>query len=409
MKILDKIKNHKLLKSIEVSKLNKKLTKYIPAILSALLLMTKKENPKVMAVTTIASLLGLLYMKKNNGNLLDDNESINSDNSMNSDENLNLNNLLRKNKNNSNCSKKSYENMNDEEILFNAEKDLNNTNFVSEDKVKNILKEVNRVEPNDYNLDSIRYIKNGLNLKLKEIKDKNFKRFNKRVDKFNNDSAYNCDLKKLSKEYFDSDNGDFHLKINELNKNLPLFNMRSSKNIDFYYNFHLHNADNNKINNLIMCRDIHQWMSSSSLSNDDLENTVYPLYLIMKDSKTDNEIMIFEVYKIFVFMDENENKKAFVTKGNNYKATEEVLNILTELDHIKDLLNGGDYQEYNLSNHDGVTSFLNNILSHFLPSDSQSGDVISIDVKQYNENKNTFDYFYHTANYDATQLFSTGV
>ena len=105
----------------------------------------------------------------------------------------------------------------------------------------------------------------------------------------------------------------------------------------------------------------------------------------------------------FIVILSNNNFSPSLSWGPN------TLNILTELDHIKDLLNGRDYQEYNLSNHDGVTSFLNNILSHFLPSDSQSGDVISIDVKQYNENKNTFDYFYHTANYDATQLFSTGV
>tara|TARA_B100001175_G_C19444786_1_gene608174 strand:- start:9 stop:1229 length:1221 start_codon:yes stop_codon:yes gene_type:complete len=406
MKILDKLKNNKLIKSIEVSKLNKYLKKYVPIILSSLLLMSKKESPKMIAATTIASLIGFLYMKNNKK--LNNNDSIDDNDSLNSDENINLNKLLRKNKN-SNLPQKDYKNMSDEEILFNAEKELNNSSFLPEDKIKNIIKEVNRVDANEDNLDSIKYIKNGLNLKLKEIKDKNFKRNNKRVDKFNNESAYNCDVKKLNKEYFDSDNSDFHLKINELNKNIPLFNMRSSKNIDFYYNFHLHNADNNKINNLIMCRDIHQWMSSSSLSNDDLDNTVYPVYLIMKDHKTDYEIMIFEVYKIFVFIDENDNKKAFVSKGNNYKATEEVLQILVELDHVKDLLNGKDYEEYNLSNHDGVTLFLNNILSHFLASESQSGDVISIDVKQYNENKNTFDYFYHTANYDAGNLFTTSI
>lgn len=408
MKILDKLKNNKLIKSIEVSKLNKYLKKYVPIILSSLLLMNKKESPKMIAATTIATLLGFMYMKKKNVNIFNDIDSIDDNVSFDSDENITLNKLLRKNKDNT-PEKDSYKNMSDNEVLFNAEKELNSDNFLNEEKIKNITKEINRVNINEENSELIKSIKNNLELKLKEIKDKSYKRNNKRVDKFNYDSAYNCDVKKLNKEYFDSDNGDFMLKINELNKNLPLFNMRSNKNIDFYYNFHLHNADNNKINNLIMCRDIHQWMSSSSLSNDDLDNTVYPLYLIMKDHKSDNEVMIFEVYKIFVFMDENDNKKAFVTKGNNYKATQEIIKILVELDNIKDLLNGKDYDEYNLSNHDGVTLFLNNILSHFLPSESQSGDVISIDVKQYNENKNTFDYFYHTANYDADKLFTTSI
>ncbi len=410
MKILDKIKNNNLTKSINLSKLNKYLRRHVPAILTTLFLISKKENPKTIAVTTIASLLGLLYM--NNNKLTSDNESVISDDTFDSNNSLDLNKILRKKKNRNSSENDLNDflaNNDDDTLLFNIEKELNENSYVDEDKIKNLMKKVNKIIPTDDNIGILTNLKHKLNKKLKDIKEKNYKRFNNKVDKFNNESAYISDISKLNKEYFGSDDNDFMLKINELNQNIPIFNLRSSKNIDFYFNFHLHNADNNKINNLIMCRDIHQWMSSSSLSNDDLENDVYPLYLILKDHKTENEIMIFEVYKIFVFVDENNNKKAFITKGNNFKASEEILKILVELDYVKDLLNGKQYEEYNLSNHHGVTKFLNNILSHFLASESQSGEVMSIDVKQYNENKNTFDYFYHTANYDSSKLFTTSV
>ena len=212
----------------------------------------------------------------------------------------------------------------------------------------------------------------------------------------------------MNNEYTDRENHYFELKVNDNNKNLPIFNLRSSDNIDFYWNFHLHNADNTKINNLIVCRDIHQWMNSSSISDEDLDNKCYPIYLIIKDHKTNNEIMIFEAYKLFVYMNETGNKQAFVSKGDNYKTVEEMLTILIEMDYIKDLLNEKDYESYNLTSHDSVCLFLNNILSHFLPSDSQNGEVINIDVKQYNENRETFDYFYHTSSSDS-DMFNTNI
>lgn len=237
---------------------------------------------------------------------------------------------------------------------------------------------------------------------------KSIKKSNNKIDRNMNVKAYPNKLNKLNKEYQNRDNHYFELNVNENNKNLPIFNLRSSDNIDFYWNFHLHNADNTKINNLILCRDIHQWMSNSSLSNEDLDNKCYPLYIIVKDHKTNNEIMIFEAYKIFVYFNENGNKQAFISKGDNFKTCEEVLNILIDMDYIKDLLNGKEYESYNLTSHDSVCLFLNNLLSHFLPSDSQNGEVINIDLKNYNENRETFDYFYHTYNCD-TNMFNTNI
>ena len=234
------------------------------------------------------------------------------------------------------------------------------------------------------------------------------KKFNKIVNKNSNDKAYPNKIDKLVKEYDDINDHIFNLKINNNNKNIPIFNLRSSDNIDFYWNFHLHNADNSKINSLILCRDIHQWMNNSSLSDDDLEDQCYPIYFILKDHKTDNEIMIFEAYKIFVYPNENGNKHAFITKGDNYKTIEEILEILVEKKYINDLLNMKEYESYNLTSHDSVCLFLNNLLSHFLPYDSQDGEIIKIDLEQYNENKNTFDYFYHT-NQMNSEMFNTNI
>ena len=122
----------------------------------------------------------------------------------------------------------------------------------------------------------------------------------------------------------------------------------------------------------------------------------------------DNEIMIFEAYKIFVYTDENGNKQAFVMKGDNYKTVEEILSILIKLNYIKDLLNGKEYESYNLSIHDSVMLFLNNLLSHFLPYESQDGELINIDLKQFNENKVTFDYFYDN-NLVDNEMFNTNI
>ena len=149
-------------------------------------------------------------------------------------------------------------------------------------------------------------------------------------------------------------------------------------------------------------------MNNSSLSNEDLEDQCYPLYLILKDHKTNNEIMIFEAYKIFVYPNENGNKHAFITKGDNYKSIEEILNILIECNYIQDLLNNKEYESYNLTTHDSVCLFLNNLLSHFLPYDVQEDELIKIDLEQYNENMNTFDYFYHTNTLDS-EMFNTNI
>jgi hypothetical protein len=347
----------------KLRELNKSLKKYSMLIMSGLFLFMKKEKMSKILPYLIISLIGFLFMnnEKKNMKMQDKNEFTNSQD--------------------------SNENKNDDYLEDFYENKINNDETDNEDDESEENNNENEENNNDENKE---------NKKINKIINKNLKENN-----------YPTNLNKLTKDY-SKKNTLFKLKINENNKNMPLFNLRTSDKIDFYWNFHLHNSDTKKINNLILCRDINQWMNNSSISDDDLENQCYPFYIIIRDRKSNDEIMIFEVYKIFVYCDENSNKQAFIIKGDNYKTAEEILTILFELNYVKDLLNGKEYENYNLSVHDSVTLFLNNLLSHFLPYDAQDDESINIDLKQLNENKNTFEYFYHTNTLD-NDMFNTNI
>ena len=358
---------------MKLQKINSVLKKYSTLIMTSLLLLTKKEKVPNTLLYAIITIIGYLLLDKNNSGsnkLKDWKDFISSD--------------LNKNKIDS-FNDEENNNDNDEENDTNIVPDENNDSNIKTNIKK--IKEIIRNE-NDVN--------------------KNKKIMNKVIDRDNEEKEYSDYLAKVNVDYHDSSHCLFRLKVNDNNKNIPIFNLRSSDKIDFYWNFHLHNTNNTKINSLILCRDIHQWMSNSSISNEDLENRCYPLYLIFRDHKSNNEIMIFEAYKIFVYSDENGNKQAFISKGENYKTIEEVLGILINLGYIKDLLNEKEYDSYNLTSHHSVILFLNNLLSHFLPYESMDGEVINIDLQQFNENKNTFDYFYHT-NIMDNDLLNTNI
>ena len=405
------------MKLLKLDKINKTIKKYSSIILSSILILTKKDKVSSILLYLIISVIGFLFFNNDENN--ENNE--NNDNKKSKDwksfitKQLNRNagsNDGRSDRNNDG----SYNEDNDGS--YNEDNDRNynedNDRNYNEDNDRNYNEDNDDIynednddiynEENDNKNDSKNNI---INEPIKKIIIPK-KRMNKIIDKNLDNKAYPNKISKLSNEYNKSDDNIFKLKVNNNNKNIPLFNLRSSDNIDFYWNFHLHNAGNSKINSLILCRDIHQWMNNSSLSDEDLEDQCYPIYIILKDHKTDNEIMIFEAYKIFVYPNENGNKHAFITKGDNYKTIEEILNILIEKKYIHDLLNTKEYESYNLTSHDSVCLFLNNLLSHFLPSESQEGEVIKIDLDQYNENKNTFDYFYHTNNMDS-DLFNTNI
>lgn len=339
---------------MKLQKINSVFKKYSTLVMTSLLLLTKKEKIPNTVLYAIISIIGYL--------LLDQSTSTNKL--------RDWKDFIGDNKNND----KNDDKIDDFDDENNNSDDEENDDSNIKTNIKKI-KEIIKTE-NDFNGSR--------------------KLINKVIDKDSEEREYSDYLTKINVDYHDSSHCLFKLKVNENNKNIPIFNLRSSEKIDFYWNFHLHNTNNSKINSLILCRDIHQWMSNSSISNEDLENRCYPLYLIFRDHKSNNEIMIFEAYKIFVYCDETGNKQAFISKGENFKTIEEILNILINLGYIKDLLNEKEYDSYNLTSHHSVILFLNNLLSHFLPYESKDGEVINIDLQQYNENKNTFDYFYHT-------------
>jgi hypothetical protein len=363
---------------IRLQKINNVMQKYSSLILSSLLLLTKKDNLTNVLFYSILSFLGYFMMNKSKNNIKnkDWKEFINNELNLsndNSDNDSTIENKLNKNVN-------ELKNlMKNENLSINE--DIDYDDYDDDD------------EEDDIVLDESNLDKKIINKKLYP---------DNAVEKSDNVDNLLKEYTRNKKDYL------FKMKVNESNKNMPIFNLRSSDKIDFYWNFHLHNADNTKINNLILCRDIHQWMNNSSISNEDLENQCYPFYIITRDRKTNNKIMIFEAYKIFVYSDEDGNKQAFVMKGDNYKTVEEILSILIKLNYIKDLLNGKEYEGYTLSVHDSVMLFLNNLLSHFLPYESSDGELINIDLKQFNENKTTFDYFYHN-NLVDNEMFNTNI
>lgn len=219
-----------------------------------------------------------------------------------------------------------------------------------------------------------------------------------------NDDPYDNDKKLLHKQYNNpSDNNDFVLNVTHSTCGTPIFNLRTFKEIDFHFNFILHNFDTYKINNLIMCKDIHKWMTTSSLSNDDLSDELVPLYYIKKIGE---ETHVYEYLKIFINTDTDNIKTALVQKGCDYLTIIGDISELINKKFIKDLLDTKNYNNYNLSLHDDVYNFLDRLLSLVLIPEELIGEKIHLDIKNYYENKKTYEYNFNTVNEDIN-VFNT--
>ena len=243
--------------------------------------------------------------------------------------------------------------------------------------------------------------KNNIKIVYKKKEDEDKKKVNQQSSE-----PYSNNKKTLSKKYTEKiDNHDFSIDINSTVCSTPIFNLRTYKDLDFHYNFLIHDFDPKKINNLIMCKDIHQWMSTSSLSNEDLSDGVVPIYFILQRN---NSTDVFEYIKLFIQTDKNGVKIAFVQKGSDFLCINKYINELTSRNLIKDLLLDKHFYNYNLSNHDDVLDFLNNLLSLVLIPEDLIGDKINLDIKNYHDNKNTFEYFFNTINSDAG-VFNTTI
>jgi len=198
---------------------------------------------------------------------------------------------------------------------------------------------------------------------------------------------------------------DFNININESTCSMPIFHMRTHSDINFYYNFILHNFNPKKINDLIMCKDIHKFMSTSSLSSDDIPDELAPIYFIKKDSCGTE---VYEYLKIFIYTDEDNNKIGFVQKGNDYIYVKNDIDLLISINLIDDLLMNKHYINYNLSVNDGVSEFLEKLLSLVLIPELLIGTDLKLDIENYYENVRAFEYNYNTLN-SSSNMFRTSI
>ena len=242
-----------------------------------------------------------------------------------------------------------------------------------------------------------------------DIKE-NIKIINKKIEhennkkKYKSKDPYNNDKNSLNEEYKNNfKNHNFIVNVNNNICSTPLFNMRTIEDLEYYFNFIIHNFDTTKINNLIMCKDIHKWMSNSSLSDEDIEDDVFPIYFI---KKIGDSIEVFEYLKLFVNTNKNNLKIAFIQKGIDYLIIQNDINELIEKELIKDLLNKKQYNDYNLSTNDDVQIFLENLLSLVLVPEKLVGNKLILDIENYVENKKTYEYYFNTVNADLS-MFNT--
>jgi len=277
---------------------------------------------------------------------------------------------------------------------------VNNNKNVKEDKKNNHYKKDEHGKKDEYEKKDECKISDYNKIFNEEIK----LIYNKIIDDHKVNEQYESGKLSIKNSYdHENESNLFKLTVNSNTCSIPMFNLRTFDNIDYYYNFIIHNFDCHKINNLIMCKDIHKWMLESSLSNEDLLDDIIPIYFI---KKYNNKINVYEYLKIFVHTDDD-YKNALVQKGNDYHIIEKDINNLVEKELIKDLLNSKKYINYNLSSHDGVCNFLDKFLSLVLISENYIGKEVYLDIEYYVENKQSFDFFYNTINADLNIFCST--
>jgi hypothetical protein len=247
-------------------------------------------------------------------------------------------------------------------------------------------------------------VKNEVDDKEKMDKTKNnIKLLIKKNDK-NLSNPYSNDKLLLKKNYKnDLKNKHFNIHVNSTICSIPIFNLRTYKELDYHFNFIIHDYDTKKINNLIMCKDIHKWMSSSCISNEDLIDELVPIYFIKKEN---NVTEVYEYLKLFINTNDDETKTCFVQKGIDYLVIKDNIDELIEKNLIKDLLDSKNYVNYNLSVHEGVSDFLNKFLSLVLIPENFIGEEVNIDIENYYENKKTYEYHFNTVNSDIN-VFNT--
>ena len=399
------------MKLLNLSYLNKFCKKHIFSIIVGLFTIFKKDTPTTIILYIIISLFGSKLVKNNCNRNIPDNNSTNSSNACSNDSEKKWSNILKEK-----LSKSFFPKSNNKKNNIDKVSDwLENNDSINKTK-KNLYRTSNNNDDYDNNEnnyddndddgdddsdgdDDDENESNNKNIKISigKKKVKKHKIINKIVNKNCNDSWHKTKINSLLKSYNEEKQSDFNLTVTSENKNLLVFNLRTYSNIDFYFKLHITDYNNEKLNELIMLRDIQCWMTNSTITNDEFENICIPIYLILKDSKANDEIMIFEIYKMF-FYEKEGIKQCFVSKGNHWVAVEEILDILFKFDYIKNLLNNKDYETYDLSINNELCKFLDNLLSGCTLQNTKNDEVVSFDMKENVDNKETLDYLYNTLN-----------
>lgn len=247
------------------------------------------------------------------------------------------------------------------------------------------------------------------NKKCDNIK-KNIKTMINRMDitnrNYSKKDPYENNVNELQDDYDGKNNHyNFSLHVNNATCSTPIFNLRTYNDLDFHFNFLIDNFDPKKINSLIMTKDIQKWMSSASLSNEDLSDNLLPIYFIKKNNGVS---IVFEYLKIFINTDSDGIKIAFVQRGADYFAIKDETDELIEKDIIKDLLNNSNYYSYNLSVHEGVLDFLERFLSLVLIDEKYIGEKVLLDIENSYENNKAFEYNYNIINSEIN-MFNTSI
>jgi hypothetical protein len=237
----------------------------------------------------------------------------------------------------------------------------------------------------------------NINKRIKSKKNKHFCNIQESITRLDNKSMIKKTL--CTKP----DNHEFVLNVNQAICSTPIFTLRTYNEIDFYFNFVIHDFDSKKIHNLIMCKDINKWMNTSSISDQDISDELIPIYFCIRKN---DKIEVFEYLKIFI--DSNEDGKiAFIQKDNDYHLIENYIKELINKNIIFDLLDNKTYTSYNLSTNDGVCDFLNKFLSLVLISENSIGQQVKLDIENYHNNKSTYEFFLNTVNSDSTMFNTT--
>ena len=390
------------MKLLNLKFLNRFCRKNIFSILVGLFTIFKKSTPSIIVLSIILSLFGNKMINKCDDNIKD-NETIISSNTSDKKWSDILKNKMTNvfSKNTDNKVINPLENFIKPDEYSETEETYENSG--TNHNHNSIHKENNTPNNESTNMNTNDKINNKMNIS-KNIHKINVKDKNQPLIKNNNDKWHDCKINNLYKNYNVDKNDDFKLVVSDTNKQLLIQNLRTYPNIDFYFKFYISEYDNKKINDLMMLKDIQSWMTNCTISNDDFKNTCIPVYIVVKDYKTENEIMVFEIYKMFFYEKEEGIKNCFISKGTNWTAVQEIMSILHNFGYVKDILNGKDYDTYNLANNNELCTFLDNLLSIYMLSGSKKDDIVYLDMNENCDNKETFDYLYHNSNSDTNMI-----